>query len=102
MVRTQSTEQDYKVLFTDGNDSGFADTPEDKGRSISGLRPHDLLEAAVASCMNMWIRKYAANHGIGTPIVEIRVSLDRSHLDRTVFDWEATITSDLSSDEKEN
>ena len=102
MVRTQSTEQDYQVLFTDGSHSGFADTPEDKGRSKSGLRPHDLLEAAVASCMNMWIRKYAANQGIGTLTGETSVSLDRSRLDRTVFAWGATITGDLSSDEKEN
>lgn len=100
MVRTQSADQDYQVLFTNGTHFGVADTTEDKGGNNSGLGPHDLLEAAFASCLNIWVRMYAANHGLPPPGVETRVFLDRSHPDEVVFEYDVTITGELSGLEK--
>lgn len=55
-------------------------TTPDKGGGNQGFRPHELLEAALATCMNIHLRMYAANHGIELGEVTTKVTLDRSSL----------------------
>jgi len=100
MITAQSKEQNYQVLFTDGHHTGVSDVSEDKGGSNSGLRPHDLLEAALATCLNMWLRMYANNHSIPVSNVETTVSLDRSRPDQVIFIYSLDISGTLSSSEK--
>ena len=39
-----------------------SDNTPDKGGKGAGFRPHELLEAALACCMNMSVRMYAESH----------------------------------------
>jgi hypothetical protein len=58
MVRAESAGPPYLTSFTNGVHRGSADNAADKGGQGNGFRPHELLEAALASCMNMWLRMY--------------------------------------------
>jgi len=64
MICATSESIPFQTRFSDGEHEGLADTTADKGGGNSGFRPHDLLAAAVASCINMTVRMYAERHAI--------------------------------------
>lgn len=101
MITAKSGEAKYQVHFTDGLHKGVSDTTEDKGGANGGFRPHDLLEAALATCLNMWLRMYADNHNLPVSHVETTVSLDRTRSDEVVFNYSLNISGSLSSSEKQ-
>ncbi len=101
MITAKSRAPNYQVFFTDGLHQGVADTTADKGGGNSGFRPHDLLEAALATCLNMWLSMFANNHGIPVAQVETRVSLDRSRSDEVIFNYSIDISGSLSGSEKQ-
>ena len=75
MISTISETPPYRVQFTDGRHSALADTTQDKGGRESGFRPHELLKAALAACMNMAATMYAAKHAIPLTQVITKVTL---------------------------
>jgi len=101
MIRAKSGEQNYQVTFSDGVHTALSDTTEDKGGGNSGFRPHDLLEAALASCLTMWLKMYAVNHGYNVSAVESTVSIDRTQPDETIFTYSIEISGDLTEAERE-
>ena len=101
MIRTENEEISYKTKFSNGEHSAFSDTTIDKGGSNSGFRPHELLEAAVASCMNMHIRMFAESHNMDVAEVRTEVSLNRNEPESAVFEYKVEIDGKLSDLEKE-
>lgn len=101
MITAKSGISKYQVDFTDGLHEGVSDTTEDKGGTNSGFRPHDLLEAALATCLNMWLRMHADNHNYPVSHVETTVSLDRSRPNEVIFNFSINISGSLSSPEKQ-
>jgi putative redox protein len=101
MIRTGNEEINYKTKFSNGEQLGFSDTTIDKGGSNSGFRPHELLEAAVACCMNMHIRMFAENHNIDVSEVKTEVSLKRNEPESAVFEYKVEIDGRLTGLEKE-
>ena len=101
MITAKSGEQNYQVTFSDGVHTALSDTTEDKGGGNSGFRPHDLLEAALASCLTMWLKMYAVNHGYNVSAVESTVSIDRTQPDETIFTYSIEISGDLTEAERE-
>ena len=101
MVKSTSTEQRYRTLFTNGICHAHADTTESKGGSGSGFRPHDLLEAALSTCLNMEIRIFADNHDIPVSEINTVVDLDRKHPDETIFKYSIELSGQLSRDQRQ-
>lgn len=101
MIEAKSEKPNYGTRFSDGTHEAVADTTADKGGSGSGFRPHDLLEAALACCINMSIRMYADNHGIPLAGVTTRVKLDRNVPEEATFRYELDFQGDLSIEQKE-
>ncbi len=101
MIRTENEEINYKTKFSNGEHSAFSDTTMDKGGSNSGFRPHELLEAAVASCMNMHIRMFAKNHNMNVSEVKTEVSLNRNEPESAVFEYKVKVYGRLTGLEKE-
>lgn len=101
MITAKSQDQDYQVNFTDGLHTGISDVTKDKGGGNDGFRPHDLLEAALATCLNIWLRMYAREHDISVSHIETKVSLDRSQTDEVVFNYSLDISGSLTNTEKE-
>lgn len=101
MIRTKNEEINYKTKFSNGEHSAFSDTTIDKGGNNSGFRPHELLEAAVASCMNMHIRMFAENHNMDVSEVKTEVSLNRNKPEFAVFEYKVEVDGKLTGLEKE-
>jgi putative redox protein len=93
--------QETSVHSTNGGKhTATADTTSDKGGGNSGFRPHELLEAAVATCMNMHLRMYAANHGIQLGEVSTKVSLDKSSPSEAVFNYSIELSGQLDDEQR--
>src|SRR6266540_2895364 len=65
-------------IFSHGteNMNACADTTVDKGGGSAGFRPHDLLEAALASCLTMSLRMCAEKYDIPFSEIRTKVSLN--------------------------
>jgi len=78
MIVASSEHAHYRTSFTNGAQVAYADTTVEKGGGEAGFRPHELLEASLACCVNIWLRMYADAHGVPLQNVVTRVALDRS------------------------
>ncbi|MDR3436603.1 OsmC family protein [Telmatospirillum sp.] len=79
-----NTEGATKSVVSAGQWKIDADTTPPAGRG-DGVRPHRLLEAAVASCMAITLRMIADERGIALESADVTVEVDRTHAEETVF-----------------
>lgn len=100
MIQTTNEARPYQVRFTNKRHSALADTTEHNGGTESGFRPHELLEAALATCMNMAARMYAASHAIPLNQVVVNVTLDRSGSDEVVFRYNVELNGRLTAGQR--
>jgi putative redox protein len=92
MIRATSEEPRYLNKFSNGKGAGFADVSEEQGGTGISFRPHDLLEAALATCINITLRMYAERHGLPLEDVSTVVSLDHgSSGTETIFRYEVEL-----------
>ncbi|EHJ46972.1 OsmC family protein [Solidesulfovibrio carbinoliphilus subsp. oakridgensis] len=96
MIRCQSQERPYRTIFTNGTFSGACDAPPDKGGEGDGFRPHELLEAALGSCLAMTLSMYARHHRLPLEEVTVSVTLERPEAGTSVFACDIRLTGDLS------
>ena len=102
MICATSEAARYQTRFSDGEHHGTSDTTVDKGGRHSGFRPHDLLEAALASCVNMTVRMFADNHAIPLRSVTAKVSVDRTDPDEVVFRYEVGLDGELTPEQRDS
>ena len=100
MITALSESHPYLTVFSNGKQTANADTTIDKGGGNQGFRPHELLEAALATCMNMHLRMYAANHAIELGEVSTKVSLDRSSPSEAVFNYSIELSGQLDDEQR--
>jgi putative redox protein len=91
----------FLTLFTNDTHVAQADNTPDKGGGGCGFRPHELLEAALASCMNMTLRMAAKECGIPLSGVVVTVSLNRSQPASPTFECRIQFPDDLSAPHRE-
>jgi putative redox protein len=100
MITTQSKKPRYLVQFTNGTQQADADVLPIKGGQGAGFGPHELLEASLACCINMWIRMQADLLGIPVGPISVTVSLKRDHPQEAVFDYAVNFDTALSEDQQ--
>jgi putative redox protein len=100
MICAKSQLARYQTRFTDGEHEGVADTTADKGGEHAGFRPHDLLEAALAACVNMSVRMYADHHGIPLRGVTAKVSLDRTDPGEVIFRYDLDLDGEFTDEQR--
>ena len=100
MITTASQADRYSTLFSNGRHSGYSDTTPDKGGGGQGLRPHELLEAALGCCMNMHLRMYADHHGMLLGTVTTTVTVDRSDPEQAVFNYSIDFSEKLTEEQR--
>jgi putative redox protein len=100
MIIAISDSQNFKTVFTDCEHSTLADTTPNNGGAGVGFHPHALLEAALATCINISVRMCATREGIPLAAITTRVSLDRSEPDEAVFHHEVELQGDLTADQR--
>ena len=101
MIVSTSETLPYLTRFSDGFHEAASDTTADKGGGNAGFRPHDLLEAALATCVNMTVRMCAERQAMPLRAVETTVRLDRSRRDEALFQYHVELEGDLSTAQKE-
>lgn len=99
MIKCYSREVPFETDFTNGTYRGKADAPQEKGGGDAGFRPIELLEAALAGCLNIWLRVYAASHAIPLTGIETAVTLDRQTPGETVFHYALELQGSLTADQ---
>jgi putative redox protein len=100
MVTAESADTPYLTSLTNGQHRTSADCGPEKGGQGNGFRPHELLEAAVASCVNMWIRMYADNHQLPLEGVSTSVEIKRDRPGEAVFEYAIVLDGPLTPEQK--
>lgn len=101
MIRADNMRRNYLTELTNGEHVAQSDTTLDKGGSNLGFRPHELLEAALASCMNMTLRMAAAEQGISLSTLSVTVSLNRTNPEKPTFEYQVQFRDALSNVQRE-
>ncbi|MFZ0942719.1 MAG: OsmC family protein [Syntrophobacteraceae bacterium] len=96
MIVSTSGKEPYATIFTDGKSEAACDTTFDKGGGGSGFRPHDLLEAAFACCLNISLRMAADKHKIPLREAKVSVLLNRDDPEQTIFEYAVELQGDLT------
>ncbi len=78
MIRVSSLDVPYQTAFTNGTFDAVADVPVEKGGAGQGFGPHELLEAALATCLTMTAQMYAVEHTLPLHAARCEVRIDRS------------------------
>ena len=95
MIRTQNKREAYQTTFSNADREALADAPVAKGGGGQGFGPHELLEAALATCLNMSVRMRATELGLRVDDVRTTVSVDRSRDTETFFNYSIEIAGPL-------
>jgi putative redox protein len=77
MIEATALPTAWQVRFVAGEEEGRADTVKDGTGGTAGMRPHELLEAALATCMTISARMALADRGVAHGEVRVRVHLER-------------------------
>jgi len=100
MISVVSKINKYQCKATNGKFEIMADATKDMGGKNDGFRPHELLEAAFATCLHMSIRMRADKLGLKTSDVKVDVEIDKKHPEKTVFNYKLEINGDLNEEER--
>jgi putative redox protein len=90
----------FSAWFTNGKHEGHCDAPLEKGGGDAGFGPHELLEAALANCLNIYVRVYAASHDIPLAGIMTEVTLDRQTPGEAVFRYALELKGPLTEDQR--
>ncbi len=96
MVEATALPAAWQVRFRVGDNEGLADTVKNGAGGNSGMRPHELLEAALATCMTISARMALADLSLphGEASVRVRVHLEREE-SATRFRYELVLDPGL-------
>lgn len=84
MIAANNSTSSTRTLVSSDGYSLPADTTPPKGAG-EGFRPHELLEAALASCTAITLRLVAEARGIPLRYVKVTIDLDRADPAKSVF-----------------
>ena len=101
MIISESKHEKYLTSFTNGMYSAYADTTKNKGGAEQGFRPHELLEAALACCMNMSLRMNAEKLSISLEEVKVHVSLNRDDPEHPTFEYGVSFGKSLTREDEQ-
>lgn len=100
MVTAKNGRENYRVELDNGTRTVVADVASDKGGGGAGFRPHELLEAAYAACLNISVRMMLDCLHWSYDDVQVEVQLDRKTPGTTVFRHRIAIAGPLTDEQK--
>jgi putative redox protein len=100
MIRASGLQAAYQTAFTNGELSAVADVPREKGGAGNGFGPHELLEAALATCLTMTVRMYAAKHALPLTGASCEVRIDRSVPGAVTLNYDLTLDGPLTPEQR--
>ncbi len=100
MITCESQSPDFAMRISDGVHEALSDTTADHGGSATGFRPHDLLEAALGSCIGIIVRMFAKRHAIPLESVAVTVTLNRDNPEEALFEYALELRGDLTQGQR--
>jgi putative redox protein len=97
MITCKSNKNEYGCVTEIGGFTIQSDTTADKGGNENGIRPHDILATAFASCLNLSVRIACNKKNISIENVTTRVGLVREDL-KTIFTYQIEFDDQISTD----
>ncbi|MFD8368590.1 OsmC family protein [Streptomyces hygroscopicus] len=94
MVEAAALPTLWQVRFRAGANEGLADTLKGGVGGSVGMRPHELLEASLATCMTISARMALADLDVTDADVSVRVHLERGE-SATRFRYELRLAPEL-------
>lgn len=91
----------YRTKFSDGVHESFSDVTAKDGGQSAGFAPHQLLEAALATCINITVRMYADRHEIPLRGVTTNTGITRPQPGEVLFSYEVAFEGDLTEEQKQ-
>ena len=101
MVISKSEKETYVTRILNGVDNIYSDVTEAKGGSGKYFRPHDLIAAGYASCLNITTRMVLDSMNLTYDEVTVKVELDRSHEGKTIFKYHIDIQGQMDEEIKQ-
>jgi putative redox protein len=99
-MRTRSLLGAYRTAVSNGRHEIVADAPIDKGGGGTGFGAHELLEAALAACINMSVRMYATAQSIPLEDVSTEGSIETPCPDQVVFEYSLELQGLLNNEQR--
>ena len=99
MVTARSETAPYRTQFVSDGHQAHADASIAKGGAGAGFGPHELLEASVASCINIWLRMHAERRGIPLSGLTAEVRLNRDVPGETIFECAVDLQGSLTPEQ---
>jgi putative redox protein len=100
LITCYSKNANFDTWFTNGKHEGHCDAPVEKGGGEASFTPQELLEAAVAGCLNIWLRVYAASHNIPLSGIMTEVTLEKPAPTEAVFHYALELKGPLTADQR--
>lgn len=100
VVTAKSKPEQYLTEMTGSGASILSDIPESLGGKGGHLGPFRLLEASLAGCMNITLRKAMEARNIPFEGVSVTVSLDESVEGTTAFRYSVDVSGDMDDETK--
>jgi putative redox protein len=94
----------YRTLLTARGITAIADEPSEHGGQDAGLRPHELLLSALASCTAITLRMYADRKQWDVGGISVHAAMDRTQEGRAIesrIHVEVTFGKELPAEHRE-
>ena len=101
MITAESEQSKYLTQISNGTARIFSDTAKDKGGGGDYFRPHDLLCAGYASCLNISVRMVLERMNLKYDKVIVKVDVNRDKEDSATFLHHVEIIGDIDAATKE-
>ena len=101
MITAKSGQEHYLTQLSKGTASICSDLPRDRGGSGEYLKPHDLLCAGFASCLNITLRMVLERMNVAYDQVVTKVDLSADKENATTFLYHIEIVGDIDAAVKE-
>jgi putative redox protein len=99
MIESRTLDPKFQSEFSNGHHASIADLPSEKGGSGQGFGPHDLLEAALATCMSMTAHLHADKHGLPLRQARCTVRIDRSNPAQATLEYRLHLEGPLTPEQ---
>lgn len=102
MVTSFSENSAYKTCIENEDSLKiYSDVASEKGGQSDGFRPHDLLCASFAACLNITVRMLLDKEKLSYDAVKVNVELNRNNPNKTIFTYDVEIAGNIGKDVKQ-
>lgn len=90
----------YATVVTDGKHEVICDSPLERGGKDAGFAPPELIEVALAACINITVRKFADSRNIKLTDAIVKVTMNKDDPNKVFIKEEVEFVGELTDRER--